>query len=175
MFGTHRIWRLSIRGSLRPAGAAHRMGFLAFRRHSPLLRRAARPCSFRQYFLSRAANIPETFSKTFLKTLRRPAAKGQTLIYGESSLRAEDELCAELCAERQSGRLSALSRGTPTTLLPKSRDERLFALWHGLFASGAKGRWFESTRAYHILKDLAVDTKKASIQQVHRIHRITAG
>src|ERR1035437_8101910 len=105
--------------------------------------------TFRQCFLTRAADTPEAFSKTSSKTLRRPAAKGQTLIYGEGRLRAAYELCAELCAERPFGGLSAPSRGTPTTPLPKSRDVRLFALWHGLFASGAKGRWFESTRAYH--------------------------
>ena len=110
--------------------------------------------TFRQCFLTRAADTPEAFSKTSSKTLRGPAAEGQTVNLSESSLRAEDELCAELCAERPSGGLSAPSRGTPTAPLPKSRDERLFALWHRLFASGAKGRWFESTRAYHILKDL---------------------
>jgi hypothetical protein len=35
------------------------------------------------------------------------------------------------------------------------------------FASGAKGRWFESTRAYHILKNLAFHPRTASTQQVH--------
>src|ERR1017187_3803164 len=74
--------------------------------------------------------------------------KGQTLIYSEGKLRAESEPCAELCAESNADRLPDLSRVPRHTLLPKSRDVRLFALWHRLFASGAKGRWFESTRAY---------------------------
>ena len=37
------------------------------------------------------------------------------------------------------------------------------------FASGAKGRWFESTRAYHILDNLAFQTQAADTQLVHRI------
>src|ERR1019366_6629850 len=100
----------------------------------------------RQCFLpsrSRQMEIPS-------KTSQGPAPKGQTLI----KLRARGKPCAELCAESNADRLPALPRVPRHTLLPKSRDERLFALWHRLFASGAKGRWFESTRAYHILKDL---------------------
>src|ERR1035437_3724470 len=99
--------------------------------------------------LTRAADTPEAFSKTSSKTLRRPAPKGQTLIYSEGKLRAESEPCAELCAESNADGLPDLCRVPRHTLLPESRDVRLFALWHRLFASGAKGRWFESTRTYH--------------------------
>src|ERR1035437_2143139 len=79
------------------------------------------------------------------ETSQGPAPKGQTLI----KLGAESEPCAELCAESNADRLPDLPGVPRHTLLPKSRDVRLFALWHRLFASGAKGRWFESTRAYH--------------------------